>query len=533
MISNYSHLLTLYSTRFCTLLFSLFLCIVSQSTATDDISYYTSHRVGDTVITYGDDTRYTARFYAFVDEISCYTCMQTLANIAKQLAKAEEIQIVLFMKTRNTAVIERFTKDFEWKLPVVHDIATAYHQLYGVQNGPLCMLTDAKGVIYFMDIPGKATFDVDALNKALVDIDTASNTTNRDTTNQLEVVERFPLLLKDGTPLREWRAYLGTYIAGRDNFFLWDVFTHETVLIDRRGVVLFKRILGKLPKEDHGARSLVPIFLGGQIDGESIPFINLNWDFTSTLYRLHFDSNTLERMWDIPVDTTMHYASNRGLQLSDTSFLFAYDYRDGESMLDNSTLYKTRVVNAQGKPTTAFGRYEPYHQTIECIRSFALQSYCLGVDGSIYMAENFSDTIRVYSQTGALLRQIACAYDSAYWDHAWQKRLLPLRTDSPVDELEKVIDEKFVCIAERDGLLYDDEKRELYVVYQNRHTAPTGGLVYRFFLHRPEKIKKTIQHDLPLPEDCKPIYINNGLMYCIEVIRGISNLTVYKIPEWL
>lgn len=516
-------------------LFLLIWASYSSLYATTNISYYSVHHIGDTVTTYGDEAHFTARFYAFVDEMSCFTCMQTLSNIAKQLAKEDAIQIVLFMKTRNTATIERFKKDFEWNLPVVHDIATAYHQLYGVKNGPLCMLTDTKGKIYFMDIPGKASFNIDAFNQALSDIDAASNpSTNPVVKSQLYAVERYPLILKDNTPVREWRAYQGIYVAERDNFFLWDVFTRETMLIDRHGTVISKNTLDELPAANHGTTRAIPFFLGGRIEGDAIFCINLNWDFTSTLYRFHCNNSTLERMWDIPVDTTIYHASHRGLQLSDTTLLFAYDYMDKEYVLNHPTVCKkTQIVNKQGKLVTAFGQYESYHQTIERMANFALQAYCLGANGDIYMAENYSDTICVYNQAGRLLRKIPCAYDSAYWDYAWKERLLPLKKNSPTSELDKVIDEKFICIAEQNGLLYDDKTQELNVVYQNRHTATNGEFVYRFFLHRPERKGKTIRRDLPLPEDCKPIYINNGLIYCIEMIRGVSNLTVYKIPEWL
>lgn len=522
--------------RICNISFAPFILVLFLSFASshclqadEKLSYYTIRKIGDTVETYGDGS-YKGRFYAFTDEVSCYTCMQSLANIARQLAKSGDIQIILFMKVRNESSIERFKKDFKWDAAVVYDPAFAYHKLYGIKNGPICMLTNAAGKVVFIDTPGKASFDVKALNTALQSLDSADGNIVPQSDSLL--VHRYPLKLRDGTLVGTWRTYWETYIPERNEFFFWDVVGRTALLVDSSGIVNKKMSLDELPKH-HGSTRAQPLMVTGRIGNNSIPFINLNPDFTSTMYRWDFDTERIERLWDVFLPDSLVYNScSTGLQMSDTTFLCGYWYVEQQSVVDNPKLAPMVIVDQHGKAISQLGVYEKEHRSLSHLHSFTRFSCCLDNIGNIYIVDSFSDTIRVYDQLGSFRRNVVCHYDSAFWNYDWREPFARLHKESPVEELMAISENNFVSITNNRGLLYDTVKQKIYVVYERRNML-NGVLQRSFFLHCPDEHRTGSRRDLALPGNAKPFHVQNGLIYCVEIINGITNLSVYTIPDWL
>lgn len=505
---------------------ALFVLCTLSLRADDQMSLYTTNVIGDTVLTYGDDNRYTARLYAFVDGDSCSTCMQALASIARVLSERKDVQIVLFMRARNEAAIERFRKNYNWNFPIVYDVATAYKQVYDIIRYPLCILTDRAGVITLIGVPGKPEFNLKACEHAL-----AGMRKNGDRGDGLTRVQQWVVMAGDTAPIRNWITQFGTHVRGKDEFILWNFFSKELLWVNGRGKILKQVLLTEFP-EDHSSTIPRPIFFAGEAAPNCIPFLNLNFvDITATMYNVHFDADTLERLWDIPPPDSLHSPATTAFRLSDTSFLIGYMYSDRAAVRQNPNVYTARIVNTRGEITGVLGRYESYNQS-RYVMSYFMQSFCGDGEGNVYMIESLADTIRVYNQTGVLLRSIACEYDSTLWNYRWQDGFLPLHEESPVEELMKPSD-SITKVAGVNGLFYDLSGQRVYVVYQRKIVTPAGNTSYRFFLHRPGLEHKVIRRDLALPGDAKPIHIENGLLYCTETIDGVLNLVIYTIPDWL
>lgn len=487
---------------------------------------YTTHTVGDTVFTYGEDNRYAARLYAFIDADSCGTCIQDLSNIAHVLSAKKDVQIVLFVQSQKEFATEQFRTKYNWNFPLVHDVATAYRKLYNITRSPLCLLTDGAGVITFIGIPGTSTFTPQAIEATL---ERAKKV--RPFAESLTRLQKNVVVYADGTPVRNWITQFGTHMRGKDEFVLWNFFTKELLWIDGQGKILKSVSLTEFP-ENHGSTIPRPIFFAGEAAPDRIPFLNLNAvDMTATMYNVRFDTDTLERLWDIPLPDSVHNSATTAFRLSDTSFLLGALYSDRAVLEENPHVPTATIVNSAGEITGTLGKYETYNKSLY-IMNYFMQSFCLDDRGNIYMTESLSDTIRVYNPAGELFRSIACEYDSTLWHYGWRDDFMVLDEESPLEDVMKPSD-TITKVAGVNGLFYDTVEQEVYVVYQRKTVTRAGNTSYRFFVHRPGRGGKAIRRDLALPGDAKPIYVSNGRLYCTETIDGAMNLTVYALPDWL
>lgn len=507
----------------CALLCCLFHAVVLP--AQSNLAFYTGNEVGDTVVTYGDDNRYTARFYAFVDESSCFTCMQTLSNIAGKLAERQDIQIVLFMRTRNESSIERFRREYDWQLPVVHDVATAYRRLYNIVQYPVCLLTDVGGVIRYIDIPGKSTFSIEALDEALEQI--AGEQKRGD--GSLRRISSHPLRYRDGEVPGGWSGRSGMYIASRDDFLFWNADLNEFYVLDRRGRVVKHVDMSRFEMYN----ITLPVPVKGRIGPERIPFVSVNHHIPPpvTVYEVDLESERLRQLFDSPLPDSAHYPCEKVLQLNDTTFLLGHRYSNSAAVALYPDLFTSRIMNSSGRVIGTRGRYEDYVRTLP-VQKFFAQAFCLDEAGNIFEHSTLGDTIRLYDRSGTLLRSIACSYDSTYWNYGWRGSFARLWDGAPVEEYKKLAD-SLTLVAGIDGLLYDTEKRQIYVVYRRKLVSPAGLAADRYYLHHPEQegFVKSGQRDLALPGDAKPVHISSGILYCMETVDGVMSLTTYTVPH--
>lgn len=493
--------------------------------AQEAMSFYTAYTVGDTVLTYGDDNRYVARLYAFVDETSCFTCMQTMSNIAHRLSKRNDIQIVLFMRTRHVSSIERFQKEYDWQFPVVHDAATAYKQLYKIAHYPVCLLTDAAGVIHFIDVPGKSTFNLQAFEKAL-----AAMPKKNTAQESIRRLHAYPLQLADSTVPGGWTSRTGQYIASRDNFLFWNFDLNEFYLVDRRGRVVKHVDMSQF--EQYNITAVIPV--RGRVGPESITVANINYHMPPpvTVYKVDLETDGIRQMFDSPVPDSAHFASEKVLQVDDTTFWMGNRYRNSAVVALSPGLFTSRVISSSGAVLGTRGQYENYVRTLP-VQKFFSQAFCLDETGNVFELTTFGDTIRMYDRAGTVRRTLYCDYDSTLWNYGWQASFARLWDGASVEEYRKLSDS--ITVIPSDGLLYDAETAQLYAVYRSKRVSSSGGAADRYCIHHPAQpgFIKTVRRDVALPDNVKPIHIEKGLLYCMETVDGVMNLTVYSIPAGL
>jgi peroxiredoxin len=497
------------------------LCVRAEERADS----FTATKIGDTVLTYGDDMRYSTRLYMFADEDSCAPCAQMLSDITHAVANRKDVQTIVFLRARGEAAAEHFREEYGLSFPVVFDAAMAYRKLYRVVRSPVLLLTDRRGVVTFIGNPG-AAWSIPALLQAL-----ENRQNNKSTGESLTRVSQKVVHHSDGTPIDNWHAQFGTRVRGRDEFVIWDFMSKILLWVNGQGKILKYHYISEFP-ENHGMTVPRPIFFAGEASPDRIPFLNLNFiDITATMYNVHRNSFTLERLWDVPPPDSLHINPTAAFRLSDTTFLIPYLYSDRSVLRRYPDTYAAVIVDSAGKITSTIGRFEAYNVS-RYVVNYLMQSFCTDDKGNIYMTETFSDTIRVYNPAGRHIRNIACDYDSTLWYYAWREDFEVLYEDSPVEEIMKPSD-IITKVAGNNGLFYDVPGQQVYVVYQRKVITPSGNTWYRFFLHRPVEGGKKVRRDLALPGDAKPIHVENGLVYCTENLDGVLNITVYKIPDWL
>lgn len=447
--------------------------------------------------------------------------MQSLSNIAQYLSGRGDIQIVLFFSARNIAAIDRFKRDHEWNYPIVHDIATAYKNLYGIEHQPVCILTNRRGVIQFLGIPGKASFSIGALYQVL----SALVIQNKEETAELVCIAKRALVWNGDTVTGNWGIRSAFYSEKRKQFMFWNYDERTLYLLGHDGNVAKKVDIGSFAEKQ---KMLVSMPIGGNIGTGSIAFVNINYHIPAPITVFTVNPELLQFR-------VMFYGSSDSaqsprpdiLQLSDTTFLISFAYENQATLSFYPELAPARIVNASGEVLATVGEYEKYLAKYTVDRFYA-QKFCLDGKGNIYTASRFSDSVRVYTQAGELLQRIPCDYDSTLWNYKWREYFGHLYESSPVEEFKKLSD----SITAISHLFYDREAEHLYVAYS--HSAPSeGGNTLYYVLHRPQKQGKTTRHDIALPNGVVPIVIENSVLYCMETIDNSMYLTAYRIPEWL
>lgn len=508
-------------------LFLYLTLVTTRMYADDDMKFYTHLAIGDTITTYGEDGKYIARFYALVDEGACTTCMQSLANISQHLLARGDVQVVLFYRVSNPAATENFRKNYDWQGEIVADLAGAYKHLYGVDHYPLCMLTDNKGVIHFLDVPGKASFNLSLLQNALAAI---FSIPKEMPATELVRIYAHPVVV-NGKPLADnWMLKWGTTLIKKNKFVLWNYDEKKTYMANRNGTV--ESVLDIMPMAaTYRMTSSLPI--GGFGGNREIFFLNTNYHtpITLTLYSVEPGSEKMHSSLNLD-DDTIRYPSSDALQINDTTFLIGSYPKYWATVALDTSMPTCQIVTLSGRVLADLGRYEKYAGQYP-VRSYYWQAFCLGNTGNIYELSALSDTIRVYTQTGTRLQSIPCDYDSTCWNYRWREYLSPLYEGAPVEEFKKVEDSLTLVQSGGDGLLFDNVRQSVYVVYYRRTTLTSGTRKFYYFIHHPQVGGKAVRRDLSLPEEVRPLYIEDGIVYCIEGIDGILNLTAYQLPPWL
>jgi hypothetical protein len=484
------------------------------------IDYYSNIKEGDKIRVYGIE-RYDARFYAFADENSCFTCIKSLKNIVAGLKFLnQKTQFILFYSTDSYFQLEKIKDELGSSFLIVHDIASAYKELYKVKNYPFIILSDYYGNVVYTGVPGSSSlFSSDELLDKIKKIPVNPKINN----NFLEEITD-SIIRNDRDTLCDFGLGMVSYINNCGVFLMNNHEQKKIIVVDTNGLII-KRINLK-----NRIKNLnTPIISSNLIRYDSIPFVNLTYDTKVILYMLNLNNDSISYSYNLN-DVENFYPWYVITCFNGSLIMVGSCYKGffKESENRNSSLLLDLKTN-RIKP---FGKFAQINYDYNLFR-FYHSGYCVDKDFNIYEAQSLSDTIFVYDSNLKPINNIYCNFDSTYWWFDWKKYFKNINADSPVQESMKLAD-SITKIAETNGLLYDFASEKIYVIYQKYLQNSTGSKYVQYYLNSPkDRNANPKTKDILLPKGCKPFYIYNSILYCIEEINGVMHFKKYKIKSFL
>lgn len=495
----------------------LFLCFsivipIQLLFAQEADDYYVSKKLNDTVVVYGE-TKYQSHIYFFIDEVSCFTCVESIKNILPVISKYKRVNIVFFIRASTKNRFDNIVKQYNIpKQTVIHDIVGAYQMLYGVKQFPVMMLLASNGIIQYIGIPGKAHFDIQKITSVL------QLSTHAPLSASIKPLTKHKILAtSNGYPLKKDHVVTCTFSAQDNKLYLWKFNSHILYIIGIHG-----EIEDSFSMDDDYSSLFsgtnVPVMGNGNIHSRNIPFSILNINGHSTL--MSFNSRT-KRFTEIAVlkEDDYTYPFFPITVINDTTYVSALRYKERNFPQAWQKTPSFRVI--KNGITTSYGMLD------EIVIQYPISRFynqALSTDGKGNLLEigSFSEKLRTYSVNGELLHTLKCSYDPKYWNYNWKLYFSKLNIDSPVHHFMNLQD-SVTKIAESDGILVDELNGRFAVVYQKNSVNSSNNHYVRYFVHFPNNTLA----DIALPNDAKPFRFDNGILYCIESENEELYITSY------
>lgn len=498
-------------------------CVSAQDSLRNyqDYTYHTSYQIGDTVAVYGAEVGVQSHLYIFADESSCFTCMMSIQPIISTIRSGGHTKATLFLRGASPEYIQNLSQKYEWgDFGIVDDRIGAYMDKYRIKNVPFYLLVDAQGAICDMGEVGSVRFDLKRLLSIVRRIEEEGWASLQQ--QPLAVLKRIPVM--DGQqPLLAGRTRFLSYVPETGEYIILVPSSLSYAIADSGGVVKHKVDLENF--EHFNALSPFPmsltptpgVLLGGDSDLETVERV---------LYYLDYIRDSLVLL-HAPKNTDLYKIGFEYICTPDRRILIGL--HPGEyAMLDSSKDFRTTMMlDSLGNPIRTFGAV-PAHYREVYLDGFYWTAFACDEKGRIYQMHNLGDMVYVYTPEGVLTDSVRCRFDTTMWYGAWREKAAELNLASSL-EAKKEFGE---ITSKLHSLLYDESRKNLYVVYTNRtlpgKQASTGKLYY--YVHQASNSQSGPVHDIAIPNNGIPFHIDNDVLYTTELSADNSlEIVVYSL----
>jgi len=493
----------------------LILCLlfnigVSQGNS-EPLKYYTNHQVSDRIITFSNES-YSARYYAFADALSCFTCMQTLVNSANYINGKINAEIILFLHSDNFAANSKYLKKMGWKFLIIDDKIGAYKNLYEIKKNPVCFLSDNFGQIRFIGVPGNTKlFNGKIFEEACSKL---SEEKIQNLNSKLELIDEIKIKLDSNTLSSLSKIWYAHYNDNEKLFLFYIFHSKELLIVDTTGNIIKSKTFENFVR---------PICSSGRIFKDNILFVDYDYEQNSHFYNYNIKTDSIKYVYSV--------------YFSKDSAVLDYDYLQ----YDDSTIIKPsylwgRHISSNGKNLNLLHIYNINQNTLINAGRFAqiyddypLKNYfkcglTLDNDNNIIVAQHFSDSLNFYNNNGVLLKSKIIHYDTNYYFNYWREAFSKLDTSSNIEEFKKLSDT--VSMLPVNPVLFDKTTGKPAIIYMNKEEFPDGKFDYVYYLNLVDKDSK---YDYKFPYYNMPFYINNKIVYCLQHLDSSLTINVFKL----
>jgi hypothetical protein len=482
---------------------SLFLVIFPFKGYSQDLSFYTDLKLGNNINTVGNEN-FDCRLYFFVDESTCFTCMGSLNAITSNCAKIAHTQSILFVKSSGQDRIDGLKDKYKLEMPIIHDIASAYQNFYKVKNYPLMILTDKKGKIYYLGVPGHASlFNIELLLSEVKKIKDLNSKANNNSV--IEIVSMVNLSTTDNL-LGD--LYFIKYFDSTKSYIAFNHSKGIVLKLDSIGTIIDSCSLNSLAGDFPIGMAYMSL---GNIREDFIPFVQISQNAKIDLFYINLLTRTKFHICELKdVDWAIPYFNS--LAINDSLVLVSLKPREQFINASENIFPSIAFINPKKRDIKYYGHYDSNIQRLK-ISNYYSQPLQVDKNNLIYEMQSPSDTIHRLLANGDELEPIKCSFDENSFNKNWKSLFDTLELTSNL-ESKKSISQFITSLHSLYGVLIDETTEDIYVCYDKKEKNSSGNIMRSYYLSIINRSK--YNKDIPIPNYGVPFYIGNGIVFCIE-----------------
>ena len=455
--------------------------------------------------------------YFFIDEISCFTCIESMKNVSKFLTKEFNTNIVVFINANEDFDTLRFRNNTNWKYPIILDYIGAYKNHYGVKQLPLMYIADKDGVVEYIGIPGSAKyFDADSIyNKAKF----IQNKNNDDfSINGLKFLKKENIFDKNKMKIKLKEPFSGYTNPNNNGFVVSCINNNIIYVIDSNNILIREYQLDSFNIDRHA-------LVHGNVSNNDIYIYTISSEGGGTIYKINLFKNNCDSIIKCDYnlqENTLPWFSVR--LLNDSVFLInqsLYNYKKSNGFEPSIRVYS---VGNKKYHYDKIGRLDPHFSKYYLANYFG-SDFCFDNYNNIYEFQYFSDSIHYYDLKENQVNSYSIKFDSIYYNYNWKTLFEGIDENTDL-EIRKTFRFKISNLKYGNALIYDKTKDEILIFYGNRDPKTEKQI-----LHFNRFNKNNLNHNYPdikIPDDCLIMGVNDGIITFLRTIDGLSYIVDYS-----
>lgn len=478
----------------------------AQITGIQPSEYYSSLRVGDTVVVFDDDTT-DYHLIIIATSNSCQMAGMSFDPIRQHLAARGRVRAQLYVVTEDTELPKQLQEAYKWQFKSEIDPLGAYKNLYKAHNPPVGLITDKNGVVLAVGPIGKASYDwvsemsrIPKATATTLDLERNLKEIDRTRLQGSESLiaagfQRFVTLLSDtvisvcALPLARLDLFHtnGTHLAGTD------------------------------VKGEGDYTPMMPMQVSSPVGSKGPLLIELV-ENGSGVVLLEYDLELRTRKVSYPrfeIDSGSHIGFFFATDASHT--VLAVPSLPSDSLGHQRTSTGTTISSlSTGTQIMKFDRDQFYNEA-------NLTNYYWGAqvvsDDEVAVCYNLGDTLRIRNRTTGKLKQLKIDFDTTVWHTEWKQKFRDLRFSTPIEDIMA-----FSRSVSTHGMLFRDVSTgDYYVDFMNK--VDSDGFVT--YLAGPIGSPRCRTRRVGKNVMCHAVH--NGVLYTTLSNKGALQLIRYEV----
>lgn len=496
----------------------LLMMIILQSSplfSSDNIlSLYTNNSIKDTIPVFGKPEN-IIQAYFFVDQNSCFTCNETIKNISNFLTKKYNSKIVMFLNASESYDTLQFRIRNNWEYSIVLDFMGAYKKLYNIEQFPIMYLTDNKGVIEYIGIPGSNKyFDIDTISIYAKNIFNSRD--DRFSIKGLMLLNKKVIRNQSNKNIKILDPFAAHKNSYSKNIIISSIDNNKLYLIDSNSILINELQLDKFSINRH-------TLVQGNLKNDDVYIYTISPECSGTIYRIDLINMTCDsilRCNHLQEENTLPYFSVK--KLNDSMFLInqmPYSYNKITCQEPTIRMYKT----GSGYLSKSIGKLDSTYVKYYLVNYFGTE-FCLDIHNNIYEYQNFTDSIFYYDLINNTKESYPISFDSTFYKYDWKSEFDKINNDTDI-EIVKTLRYKVSSLKYNNAMIYDNINDDVYIFYG--HNVQDSD-IQKVFMNKFNRFGiKPSQPDIQIPYDCIIIGIKNKIIKVLRTIDGNSYLVDY------
>lgn len=477
------------------------------------MEYYSAVRVGDVVGLYQPET---AQILVFADELTCWTCIESIPSLVK-VTKGTRLPFTVFRKGKESLEGSSFPPEVK----VIEDRLGAYHSYYGVRNSGVLLVVGRTGRVEFIGTPGKASFSVQEFAQAVSKVTSTALSTSTNGAHQSSIT----LMKSIPTTVRVSFAPAIDYLDSAKQIAILSQHNRLSVIDTNGKTIREKNLTGRIA----GKVTVSTPVLAGEIIVDGRPMIAI-----ADAHPISLDAYVLA--YDVTSDS-LHFVSEYAGSIADNQYVsWINSFNDTRMMKGLSVMYDLRDQDVDTlRPLLLCDYGERTYGRFGNLDSFYIRSYLNAYDRVSFGVTDDREILAVsmlglnlfrYDSLGVYKGVTKVRYDTTCWDYRWMQDAESFTSKTSIENIMAL--QKKVTMITDSRLLIDRETSEIVIPLLKASDGIDGRLRVDYFIHRIRT--DGMQATYPLAADARPLFVRNSILCTLTEKSDTFTLQFFRLP---